>query len=334
MKKLQMIPLLILARFLMFSCVPDEDDDEDFLDNDQSHTVSDGENDTTDDTLPDSQTETEPTNPTTEPTTEPTNPTDPTEPTEPTNPTEPTTEPTDDSDMQSTDNDAVPVSDNDSEEPSTSDNDILPEADNDNEILNDEDNENPSDNDSTDNDGEPEADIDLTDNDIQTDNDTEPSTGLPECNENKHTPCVDHATGYIWSDVSFEQGSWQSNDNRCSGLMTKVNGKSVTWRLPTITELRTLVKDCAGSKYPGGTCRVSDIQPVCLNQGCFDLNDCECSSDDDGGHSKFGETLMLWSSSAVSTDDAWVIYFGTAMVRSYNKNYTDVRSRCIYIPEN
>ena len=111
MKKLQMIAVLILTLLFVSACVPDEDDDEGFLNNDQTDTVSGGDSgidsDTTNDTLPDDQQDTDsdtsdttsdnadtandPVDPT-DPTADPTDPTDPTEPT--TDPTEPTTDPT------------------------------------------------------------------------------------------------------------------------------------------------------------------------------------------------------------------------------------------------
>ena len=106
MKKLQILAVLILSLFFVVSCVSDEDDD--FTD-----TYSEGDTDTSADTLPSDPADTtdptnptnptDPTNPTTDPTTEPTSPTDPTNPTtdpttepttDPTNPTDPTTEPT------------------------------------------------------------------------------------------------------------------------------------------------------------------------------------------------------------------------------------------------
>ena len=79
MKKLQMIAVLILALLFVSACLPEDEDEEEFLNDDRTDTAPDENSDTTDDTLPDGQQNTEPTNPTNEPT----------EPTEPTNSTEP-----------------------------------------------------------------------------------------------------------------------------------------------------------------------------------------------------------------------------------------------------
>lgn len=67
------------------------------------------------------------------------------------------------------------------------------------------------------------------------------------------------------------------------------------WRLPTIDELRMLIRNCPGSQS-GGECRISG---TCNSLGCITPK-CSCRQDGtDGYYSKFGddESVSLWSSS-------------------------------------
>ena len=79
------------------------------------------------------------------------------------------------------------------------------------------------------------------------------------------------------------------------------------WRLPTISELRTLILDCDTTKMPGGTCNLrEDSELVCLSVSsdeCAAIPTCNSCGNTAGTHSKFGETSWIWSSSAVADEN-------------------------------
>ena len=161
---------------------------------------------------------------------------------------------------------------------------------------------------------------------------------IPVCAKGSETPCIDPEYGYIWSDVHPNTQTWSKAVEWCSNLEEGGYPKG-TWKLPTIDQLRTLVKECSKTKYEEeygeGTCKVSD--PSCLsayNTACYSSADCSCNADNNGGHSKFGETLLLWSNSSESTDRAWRLLFSNASIASDYKYVSDARARCVYVPEN
>ena len=90
---------------------------------------------------------------------------------------------------------------------------------------------------------------------------------LPECSPESATPCIDSATGLIWSAKSANKMPWNDALNYCQNL---TEGDFNDWRLPSIAVLKTLVQNCSSAK---------------------------CTDDYTGKYSKFGDTVYLWSSS-------------------------------------
>ena len=152
---------------------------------------------------------------------------------------------------------------------------------------------------------------------------------LPECSAESAKPCIDSSTNdkYIWSAKSGSEMKWKDADGSGNDIYpAKSYCENLTeagfsdWRLPNISELRTLIKDCSGTQMPGGTCGVIDTgtsSTSCLEDNCWKESDCaSCSDDLTGGHSKFGETGWFWSSSIKSdtSDYVWFVDFGNGMV--------------------
>ena len=141
---------------------------------------------------------------------------------------------------------------------------------------------------------------------------------IPECGKNTTSfPCKDSDTGYIWSEKT-PNISWQQATDLCDDLNTSnYGGFNSGWHLPTINELRTLIQDNPATQMPPSGSDVCPIRNdegnVCLVESCWTESAC-CSGsyDSNGGHSKFGETDSLWSSSLItdySDGAAWYVNF-------------------------
>ena len=123
-------------------------------------------------------------------------------------------------------------------------------------------------------------------------------TKLPECSPTSGTPCIDSSIGYIWSSKSKDPTS-QYNAGEYCGMISE--GGYTDWRLPTISELRTLVQHCPPMET-GGTCEVTDL---CTGISCWEENCTHgyCPSEWAGKYSKLGDIGRLWSST--SKGGAW-----------------------------
>lgn len=98
--------------------------------------------------------------------------------------------------------------------------------------------------------------------------------------------CHNH-DGLFWSDMS---------DDRMLKHDAEVYCENLGGRLPTISELRTLVKNCPATET-GGLCKVTND---CLSYTDCWTDICEgCPFDESnlGEHSVFGNTEWFWSSS-------------------------------------
>jgi len=109
--------------------------------------------------------------------------------------------------------------------------------------------------------------------------------------------------GLIWSDRSSETMNWNVAKQYCANL---VEGSFTDWRLPTISELRKLIKNCYSQS--GGSCRISDN---CLSRDCDTA--CCCGGNKGSYYNKLTnqDAEILWSSSTFSdnADAAWVVLF-------------------------
>ena len=120
-----------------------------------------------------------------------------------------------------------------------------------------------------------------------------------------------------WSDASSSFMTWDEAVTYCENL---------GGRLPTISELRTLIQNCSGTET-GGECGVTDAclsDDNCGNDACS-----ECENDESGKYSVFGDTAWFWTSSELSGDASlvWAVYFGNGLVHGYYKSdhYGSVR---------
>ena len=145
---------------------------------------------------------------------------------------------------------------------------------------------------------------------VRSDLDAAPADGIPECDEKiGYTPCRDSVNNIVWSMIIMEpENSYDWNGAVAAETCTNatMHGKN-KWRLPTVDELRTLMKE--DKLKVGGECGVTTAS--CLDRSCYE--ETKCSFDEDYVfESKFLDYEMLVSGDIVENDDhvydtVWVI---------------------------
>ena len=123
--------------------------------------------------------------------------------------------------------------------------------------------------------------------------------------------CREH-NGLNWSDKSEEMYEWEDAIKYCE----KMGG-----RMPTVSEVRTLLKNCPDSET-GGKCKVTDD---CLSESkCWDKQKCGgCEYDKDSGkYSVFGDigVFKTISENIDDPDTAFSVSFLSGTIRPGRKN--------------
>lgn len=120
----------------------------------------------------------------------------------------------------------------------------------------------------------------------------------------KPTPYTDETNGLVWSSIS-EEGDWRDAVEYCGTL---VEGGSDNWRVPTMAELQTLVRNC-------------DLEGTS-----------SCAPDLNGKYSLFSDIPILLSSDVLDESYMTTIDFIDLMTdRSKNLSdfYSDLQVRCV-----
>ncbi|HNW81543.1 MAG TPA: DUF1566 domain-containing protein [bacterium] len=161
----------------------------------------------------------------------------------------------------------------------------------------------------------------ISDNDILANDSDETVVKITCPDDNKF--CHEH-DGLFWSDISSNNKMyWIEAINYCENL---------GGRLPTISELRTLVENCDNSET-GGVCRVTDD---CLSLDCWSKSLCYSCEDgeESGKYSAFGDKDLFWSVSEVSDGDGatWCVLFfnGNIDFGSNTDNGNWGNARCLH----
>ena len=154
--------------------------------------------------------------------------------------------------------------------------------------------------------------------------------------------CTDPITNFQWQELPVSAAKlWDEAITYCQSLDLEGGG----WRLPNISELRTLVRNCSDIQTTGA-CGVKEECEACsvsAEQTCLDGSDCWNSScnpeacTDNGGDTGCywptplsGSCEWYWSSStrSSSNDSAWYIGFIEGYVNSAGKDSAH-RVRCV-----
>ena len=130
----------------------------------------------------------------------------------------------------------------------------------------------------------------------------------PPMVDNGNGTVTDPSSNLVWQKTPGPKRSWSDGVAYCAGNVAGLPGSG--WRLPTISELRTLVRGCA-SLVTGSTCGVVD--PGCLSGSCRGSN---CDACGNVG-SCYWDTAALGTS---CTDYTWA----TSVVPEYGNWYWEL----------
>jgi len=128
---------------------------------------------------------------------------------------------------------------------------------------------------------------------------------------------TDPSSGLTWQVTpSSKPKEWAEAKSYCYDLSLDGGG----WHLPTISELRTLIRGCDAT-VTGGSCGVTDD---CLDSSCHD-NSCNSCNWGDGPNngaydpSELSSQSWSWSSSPVAdySNGAWYVDFSIGIVNAH-----------------
>ncbi len=170
----------------------------------------------------------------------------------------------------------------------------------------------PDDNDDNvygDNNGNDDVDDDVDDDDDDADNDDDDDWSDDDISGDTWT---DSSSGLTWQvDSSSNSFTWGEAITFCEDL--SIDGQD-DWRLPTISELRSLLRGCDTTEL-GGSCNVTDgcTEYDCCNDPCNGCGFWEGPASD-GAYWPEGMSGWIgcyWSSSLVedNNDRAWLVCF-------------------------
>jgi Protein of unknown function (DUF1566) len=151
--------------------------------------------------------------------------------------------------------------------------------------------------------------------------------------------CIDSASGIMWQNEDRDDRTgWEESKDYCANLDAGEGyGGFKGWRLPTISELRTLIRGCPATE-PGGECGVTDD---CLDKGaCWSelCRSCEPNVGP-GPEGRYwpadleGIAWLYWSSSEQTDsggDNAWAVGFNCGSVHGLGISGTvNYGTRCV-----
>lgn len=176
------------------------------------------------------------------------------------------------------------------------------------------------------------TDDDTTDDDTTDDDATDDDTGDDDDDDDTGDDgtWTDSTSGLTWQVTPSDGMIWEDAKSYCDNLSLDGGG----WHLPTITELRTLIRGCDGT-LTGGSCGVTDdcLDLSCSNDSCYSCDYDAGPNNGCYGPSELpGECNSYWSSSAVADldDTAWAVYLSNGRVDYLPIDYYDgYFARCV-----
>ncbi len=169
--------------------------------------------------------------------------------------------------------------------------------------------------------GDDDADDDAGDDDAGDDDDDTNDATDDDADDDTDDDADDDTSGNLtWQDPpSSDYMTWEEAISYCENLSFSGHDD---WRLPTISELRSLIRGCDGT-VTGGSCGVTDscLDSSCQDESCYA---CEYGAGPNNGcygpPELAGECDWYWSSSPVAdfAGRAWFVNFSDGAVPSYD----------------
>lgn len=162
-------------------------------------------------------------------------------------------------------------------------------------------------------------DVDAEDDDVADDDDNDNDIAVGDV-------WIDPSSGLTWQvEPASEQLEWGFAKRYCRDLEY---GGFDDWCMPTISELRSLIRGCEAT-VTGGSCLVADD---CRNwEICWDETCIGCDDGSYGPAGLSGEIGFYWSSSEKSVDstyDVWAIDFSHGYINTCAKRFV-LNTRCV-----
>ncbi len=141
--------------------------------------------------------------------------------------------------------------------------------------------------------------------------------------------CTDLSSGLMWQNGDENELGADEALSYCGELIW---GGYDDWRLPTISELRSLIRGCPETEA-GGACNVTDD---CLDHDCWNYLCDGCMSDFGPGPEgeywpeqlETGRGWRYWSSSGIpGAGKSWGVIFDSGYI--FNGSFNDGRARCV-----
>jgi len=209
-------------------------------------------------------------------------------------------------------------------------------ADDDHAAVDDDDDDNAAVDDDDDDNDAVDDDDDATDDDNNAVDDDDDDNDLADDDDSEADVWADPSSGLMWQngrEVGQVGRPWRLANRYCRYLTW---GGYSDWRLPTIDELRSLIRGC-GATAPGGACGVTDACRAddCWNESCVGCDFLEGPGVDGvywpagvTGYYSWYTNYPYWSSSLVVgySDVAWQVFFEDAGIYS-SAGY--VAMRCV-----
>jgi hypothetical protein len=135
---------------------------------------------------------------------------------------------------------------------------------------------------------------------------------------------LDPSSGLCWQAVAdTEPRTWYEAMDYCDERPREANGS--VWRLPTLDELRTIIRGCPATE-PGGSCEAGE---ACLDVGCLTAPCSECPMLGEPGTGLYqtpelsGPFPIYWSSTPCTGYEAdpalaWIVNFRHGHVHPLN----------------
>ncbi|MBQ4438093.1 DUF1566 domain-containing protein [bacterium] len=173
----------------------------------------------------------------------------------------------------------------------------------------------------------------------------------PECGKTEAEICInpdsgiysDSRTGLMWSSFPPEDdyndyNGWAFN-NAAAYCENLTEGGYTDWKLPTIDELRTLIRNCPETET-GGACSLDNIPDDIFDENNKVPDECLSCEPEEGHSSKYsriGDFVPLWSSTESPVrvnyviESYWYVDFSSGMVSSIHEsaNQSDILVRCV-----